>query len=365
MNTESLIRAPFVLLLTVIALLPACDSSDPLDDVRTVTTGVLVANQGSFTDANGSVTLHDPRSTETSVYLEALGSTVQSLFLHDGVLYVMANSANRIDVVPLDGGAQETISGVLSPRYMALVNDSTAYVTSLFESASSFSGGKVFAINLVENAVIDSITVGDNPEGIAVIDTLAFVANNGFGSGTTVSVIHTERGEVVQTVDVGCDGPRFVLADDDPQVWVLCTGLTTFDGSGNPVGQTNGAIRIIDPETLEIIERIDLEDQIMTVGPGQDAAISPGFQTIFVVLGTDRVLRFDTRSNDRLAEIGPLEGDPIGAVAFDPVEERIYLGRVPGFTEAGSVTVHNLQGEEVDRFQAGVAPTHMVFQQAD
>ncbi|HEX7072029.1 MAG TPA: DUF5074 domain-containing protein [Rhodothermales bacterium] len=351
--------------LFVVVFLAACDSSDPGDDLEPVTTGVFVANQGSFTDANGSVSLHDPRSGETSSFLGSVGSTVQSLFVHNDALYVIANSGNRIHVVSLAGGAATTIDNVLSPRYMARTSDSTAYVTSLFGAPGSFSGGKVFEINLRRSTVIDSVDVGDNPEGIAVVDTLAFVANNGFGFGRTVSVINTRTTEVVTTLDVDCDGPRFVLADDDPEVWVLCTGQTFYDDQGNPSGTTNGAIRIIDPETLQITERLDVDGQIMTVGPGQDAALSTGLQQVFVVVDANRILRYDTRSNERIAEIGPLAGDPIGAVGFNPVQERIYVGRVPGFTQAGSVTILDLSGDSLGTFQAGVAPTYFAFRQAD
>lgn len=343
-------------------LVSACDSTSSDDTPTPVVTGILVTNQGNFSDANGSITLHDPRTGTTSTFLDNAGSTIQSLFAHRGNLYVLENSANRIRII--SNGDWSTL-GVLSPRYMTLVNDSLAYITSLFGGPSEFSGGKVFALDLNRAELVDSVTVGDNPEGVAVVDTLAFVANNGFGSGSTVSVIDAVRHEVVETVDVGCDGPRFVLADDDLDVWVLCTGATMYDGSGQVTGTTNGAIRIIDPETRSIVERIDLDGQIATAGPGQDAVLSLGLQQLFVVLETNRIVRFDTRSNDQIAEFGPVEGAPIGAIGFEPINERVYLGHVPGFTESGQVTIHNLQGDQVDSFTAGVAPTYFLFQSAD
>lgn len=360
MNPLNICRFAPLFFLSVL-LIAACDSTEPDDNPAPVATGVFIANQGSFTDANGSISHHDPRTDETTTYLQSAGSTIQSLFVRFNRVYVMANSANRIDVYSLEGAPRQTIN-VLSPRYMALVDDSLAYVTSLFGGVNMFTGGKVFAIDLGTNTVVDSVEVGDNPEGITVVDTLAFVANNAFGAGSTVSVIDTRRHEVVETVDVGCDGPRFMLADDDADVWVLCTGLTTYDNMGQVTGRTNGAIRVLDPETRTITESIELEGQISTVGPGQDAVLSTGLQQIFVVLDAERILRFDTRSNDQIAEIGPFEGDPIGAVGFEPVEERLYLGRVPGFTVSGTVTVHNLQGDQVSSFGVGVAPSYFVFQ---
>src|SRR5690606_11358855 len=137
-----------------------------------------------------------------------------------------------------------------------------------------------------------------------------------------------------------------VIADDDPEVWGFCTGNTIYDGSGTVVDQTSGGVRIIDPATLAVSEHLEVDGQISTVGPGQDAVHSPGLQQIFVVVDANRLLRFDTRSNQQIAEIGPLDGDPIGAIGFEPIAERLYIGRVPGFVESGTVTIHNLQGEQ-------------------
>lgn len=335
-----------------------CDSADPGGDVSPRETGTYVAAQGNFGDANGSVTYYNPTTRETQTILQGIGSTVQSLFIHEHSLYVLANSADRIEVLPLQGGAQGSITDVLSPRYMALVDDSIAYVTGLFGSPEVFTGGRVTVVNLAARSVMTTIPVGDNPEGIAIVDSLAFVANSGFGFGRTVSVIDTRTHAVIDEVDVDCDGPRIVLADDERDVWVVCTGQEIYDG-GELVERTNGAVRVLHPQTFAIRDRIDLDGPVMTLG--QDAAVAGGIGQLFVVVGVDRIARFDTRSHDHIGVIGPLPGEPISAVAFDGVNERIYVGRTPSFTEAGRVTIHNLQGQEVDSFAAGVAPTHVVF----
>ena len=189
-----LLAPVFFALLTV--GLVGCDSTEPVDDFDPATAGVYVANQGSFSDANGSVTWYDPETDQAQEFVSSVGSTVQSIFLHDDRLYVLANSGNRIEAVDFSGEMTVTIP-VLSPRYMVRVTDSTAFVTSLFGSAGSFTGGKVFEVDLTRNQVTDSVAVGDNPEGIAVVDTLAFVANNAFGAGSSVTVIDTRSKQVV------------------------------------------------------------------------------------------------------------------------------------------------------------------------
>ncbi len=96
-----------------------------------------------------------------------------------------------------------------------------------------------------------------------------------------------------------------------------------------------------------------------TAGPGQDAFHSKEVQSLFVVVGSDTIARFDMNQNRRLADIGPLTGAPVGAVAFDAVDQRLYVGRVPGFAEAGQVSILELDGTPIGQFTAGVAPSHI------
>ena len=357
------LRLP-ALLLALTFFLAACDAGGP-DAADLSTTSIIVANQGNFSDANGSVTVYDPTAGAASPLASDLVSTVQSAFVWADTLYVLANTANRIDVFNLETGARRTIDGVLSPRYMARTPDGRAYVTSLYGSESSFSGGNVLVVDLDAGTVDKTIPVGDNPEGIAIVDTLAFVANSGFGSGSTVSVIDVGRDEVIATIDVGCDGPRFVLEDDEEDVWVTCSGRDIYDENFNLVDQTDGAIRVLNADSLLVEDRLEIDGQIETAGPGQDAAMASEIGQLFVVVDAQTILRFDTRSNELVGEMVPAGDTPIGAVAFDGVEQRVYVGRVPGFTEPGSVDVLDLHGAAVDSFQAGVSPTYVTFRHTE
>ncbi len=60
-------------------------------------------------------------------------------------------------------------------------------------------------------------------------------------------------------------------------------------------------------------------------------------------------------------EVFTVSGAPIGAVAYDNLTKEFYLGRVPGFDQAGSVTIHDESGVQTSSFQAGIAPSHIIF----
>ena len=323
---------------------------------------VMVANQGNFGDGNGSVSVYDPDTDQVQASaITDLGSIVQSLAIANGRLYVMSNSGNRIDV--FDAGTLERvaqIADVTSPRYM-LVTGNKGYVTNLFGDEATFSGGKVTVVDLSTNTKSAEIMVGDNPEGLALVGDRLYVANNGFGSGRTLSVIDTDDDAVVDTVDVECDGPRFLTADSDGDVFVFCTGRTIYDDEFNVIGETDGAVRILEGATGRILERIAVEGRMGTVGPGQDAFYARDANVILAIRDESTLLLFDTGLNRQTGRIGPIPGDPIGAVAYDHVEGTIYLGRSAGFTAAGKVTIHLGDGSQVGEFAAGVVPTYILL----
>ncbi|NNE34603.1 MAG: hypothetical protein HKN13_05180 [Rhodothermales bacterium] len=348
----------FVLLIAVSIAVSACDLSQ--EPSSRVARGVYVSNQGNFSDANGSVTVYDPTSQVSAPMVSDAGSTIQSATIFNGRLYIIANTGGRVDVYSLsDNSASGQITGLASPRYMAVGPAEIAYVTNLFKAG--FVGGTVSILDLVANTVITTVDVGANPEGVAVVADRVYVANHEFGAGTTLSVISTSSNQVFDTIDVGCDGPRSVFRDREDELWVVCTGVTSYDQDFNVVGRTSGSVVILDGPTGDIVSRIPLSGQVATIGPGQDAYYSEPEQELYVVIDNKRILRFNTGANVLAENLGDFAGDPIGAVAYDGEADRLYIGRVPGFTTAGSVTIHDRSGDQLESFPAGIAPTAISF----
>lgn len=370
MKTGLLLRHPsasprlrVLLSLALLFFAAGCDLLGGDDDDAPVTTGVLVANQGNFTQGNGSVSAYDPETGEVSAaVVDGLGAIVQSLLVHGGRLYVVANTGDRVDVFDAATYAQVgQIDGLVSPRYMVRGPGRKGYVTNQYGAPGTFTGGSVSVVDLVTFEKLKDVAVGDNPEGLAAYGDRLYVANHSFGGGHTISVIDVAADTLVATFDAGCDGPRFVFPDDT-QLHVFCTGQTLYDENFNVIGETNGAVRVLDRETGQIVKRIDLDGRISTPGPGQDATLDTRESTIYFVLDGRTVVRFDTARDEVAGRIGPLEGALIGAVAADPLGDRLYVGRVPGFTERGSVTIFDGDGNEVGSFAAGVAPAYIAFQ---
>lgn len=337
----------------------ACDSAPELPpdeclgdaaDCLPAPAAVFVGNQGNFTAGDGSVTVYDPESGEATEPITGLGSIVQSVSVVLGRLYVTANTGGRVEVYEAISGAYEHLGRVEveSPRYVALDGDrGRLYVTSQLYDRPS----EVVVVDADSLEVIETVEVGGFAEGVVVAGDRVFVATGAFSATQEVVVLDAETNEVVQRIDVGCTAPRSLATDPDGEVWVFCAGTPAMDGAP----EVESEVVVLDAATGEIATRIDIDGRIDTAGPGQDAyaALSP---MLLAVRDQDTLLRFNTVANALEATI-PLDGDPIGAVAFEPIYERIYVARVPGFDVAGSVTIHEMDGTQVGRFGTGAVPT--------
>ncbi|PAP75593.1 hypothetical protein [Rubrivirga marina] len=359
-----------ILSVSLLLLLVAtgCDSAEDVPETGTV----LVGNQGIFSDESGSLSRYDPMTGAAEPdAVTTLGGLVQNVEVVDGRLYVFLNfsdsfstGSGRIAVLDPSTGAVTDEVEVGTPRAWAVVGR-TAFVTNLYDAT-------VTPVDLASNTAGTPIAVGQNPEGAAAVGDRVYVTNfsaddGTFGAGNTISVVSASGRSVVETITVeGCDGPRFALADDDGEVWVVCTGRTLYDADFNVVGQTDGLVVVLDGASGEEVARFALDAQVGGGALGTDAAQSRTLDEVYVSLG-DRIVAFDTDDNAEARTITP-GGPPISAVAFDDDAERFYLGRLDaadGYGSPGTVTVHDRTGSLIDQFDAGVIPTDVAFGPAD
>ena len=241
-----------------------------------------------------------------------------------------------------------------TPRSMAIVGG-TGYV-------SNFYTYSVTPVALATGIAGPAIQVGDGPEGVAAVGNRVYVATWNLGAGRDVRVVSAVNNTVVQTVDVGCDGPRALLADGDGEVWVFCTGRTVYDADFNVVSRTNGQAVVLAGASGAVVARIALDAQLGTGALGQDAAFSARNGEMFAAVGRE-VFRFDARTNALAGRIA-IPGADIGAVAYDDGADRLVLGRLDPaspYSADGFVSFHDRSGAELARYPAGVIPGAVAF----
>ena len=347
----------FLIALIVLPVLATgCDTLGS-EDEDPVAGAVYVANQGNFTDGNGSVTAYDPATEEASHNIYGLsGTTVQSLTLHEGRVYVIANSGGYVNVYDAESNEQIAQMQTPNPRYMAVASDEKAYVTNQLYGRSSM----VSVIDLSTHTVVDSVEVGGSPDGITVAGDRAYVALGTFGASSKLAVIDTDTDAVIDTLDAECDSPRSLFTDAQEEVWVVCTGVTTYGEDGSVTGRTDGAVRVVDGATGEVVKRFAVDGRLGAASLGHDVYYAPGEEEAYVIKGESRLLRFDTEANVQADELA-MGGAPIGAVAYDAERGHIYVGHVPSFTDDGTVSIHQRDGAQVGSFPAGKIPTYIAL----
>src|SRR5690625_5358420 len=163
------IFAPLRLLVLSAFLLTwtGCDLLSTSDDDPAVPAGVVVGNQGEFSAGDGSITVYNPASNTSSTAVSNLESIVQSVEIIGDQLFVVANTGGRVDVYDVDSFERiGMVEGLVSPRYIASAGG-RLFITNLYESSTSYSGGSVTVVDHKSLEAPDEIAVGDNQIGRA------------------------------------------------------------------------------------------------------------------------------------------------------------------------------------------------------
>jgi len=320
--------------------------------------GVYVANQGNFSANDGSITWYDPSTGQAEQVLSDFGTLAQSITLHGQMGYIASNTSHVVDILDLSTRQRVgQIPQVESPRYIAVVDRTKAYVSQLWSA-------QISVLDLQAQTVLGTIAAGTNPEDIAVVGNRAFVANSGFGSDSTLTIIDTYDDMAVGTVDLGCDGPRHLEVDTEDELWAFCNGNTVYNADFTEViERTNGAAIVLNPSTGDIIKRIEFNHQAGAGSLGQDTHYSPESGEIFLIRSdSSRVLVFDIATNTYKESLTFPGTESIGGLAYDADARRFYVGRIVSFTAPGFVQILNRDNlMETSRFRAGVAPAHLVL----
>ena len=298
------------------------------------------------------------RCEETATTSSTFSSYIQSHALLDDRFLTVFGETGTVGIFDLETREQlGQITGIPNPRYI-ISDGQIAYVTS-----QDFTGENtpaVYVVNLEEREIIDIIELDDNPEGLTGTASRLYVATGQVDG----QIVEIDRGDnsVVGTIDPECDAPRRTFMTDQQLLVVACSGATIFDDNFEVVERTDGALRIINPVDQSIVDREELSGQLTSASAQQRVFHTRAGSTLFAVLEENTIVQYNTR-NGNLSDF-TVDGPPVGAIAFDVVNERLYLGRPDPdspFGAAGTVTVHEPGGEAVQTYDAGIAPGHIAL----
>jgi YVTN family beta-propeller protein len=320
-----------------------------------VVKAVYVLNEGNFGDPAGArLSLYDADGDTT--YLDVveaansgthLGSAGDDIKLYNGKAYILMSGSENIAVVSLtDHVIQQSATYPGATPHEILIDSvrSRIYMTRLFANS-------ILILDLSSLSVIDSVAVGANPQGMALIGNSLFVCNSGYGGDSTVTVVDIAADTVKATL-ILADGPTGIAAAPDGNLWVTCTG----NAFASP--PTTGKVFVLNPSTLALEGSITLTENLWgSIAIGDDGyAYVVGVTSGSFYGGPVHRISLSTRA----LRVNLISGT-FYTLALDPASDNIYAADALAFTANGEVSVFSNQGVLLKSFTVQRGPGAIVF----
>lgn len=321
----------------------------------TTVNGLYVLNEGNWGSNKASLDYYDYASGNyrKNIYGEAnpevtlgLGDVGNDIKIYGSRLYIVVNSSNKLEV--LDVKTAKKIGKVDIPncRYVTFY-EGNAYVTS-YE-------GYVSVIDTASISETSKITVGRQPEEMAVVGNKLYVANSGGYDypdyDNTVSVVDLTTNKEVKKIEVAINLHR-LKADEDGDLYVTSRG---------DYGNTPSNLYVIDTKKDEVKKAFNIAASNLTIQNGFAYIYSYSYAT-----------SSGTYSKINVKDETILEGSfitdgteskikaPYG-LAVDAVTEDIYVTDAKDYTSPGTLYCFDKTGKKKFDVSTGDIPAHLVF----
>ncbi|GAB4124083.1 MAG: hypothetical protein OHK0045_04470 [Raineya sp.] len=360
---KKMYRFSFLWLLLA-SLFYACNPSEPQVVSGKYGKGVLVINEGNFTEGNGSLSfIRQDNEVLNRVFEDenngaAVGGIIQSVRGYSlgsfssvvDKLAIVTNNQDQVLIVDADTLRALAIirqPNVDNPQAFASIGNK-GFVTNWGDITKAFGSnpeGFITEIDLRTRTFVRKINTPNlRPQGIVAFNNKLYVANN---NSNTVSVLNSS-GEVVQTIVVADSPDRFVI-DNNNKIWVICNSNPDFTFNGNDLG-TLVRINPITDQTEASIANVPCG--------GFNSKIAFGNGKIYSIRGK-KVFSIDIASN-QVAELINNEEFSLYGIGVNPQDGEIYVGEAT-FTQGSRVRRYSPSGSLIREYTAGRGTNGFIF----
>jgi YVTN family beta-propeller protein len=334
--------------LSFVTVLASCKKGkDPEPTIPTQ--GVYVLNQGGFTDVNSTLTYYDYTSKVTTpdIYQSAngtkLGDTGNDIGIYGSKMYIVANGSDVLYVTDAKTAKLTKQITIPSPRFLAFYNK-YAFVTSF--------NGTVSVIDTTTMAISKTITVGRNPEQMAVSNSKLYVANSGgldpsYNFDKTVSVIDLVTLTETKKITV-IDNPISMVADSYNNIYVLSAGNYADIAAG---------LTIINAAT-------DVVRSKPSVNLGYSMPMLAHGDYVYFPTADNKIAMFNakTQTMERANFItDATTATTPYALAFDNLTGHLFIADAKDYSSDGSLYAYNAAGKRVYTVKTGINPGKIAF----
>lgn len=214
-------------------VLPADYSSIPAAVEKGGPKGMYLLNEGAwgknmctldylnFTNGMYARNIYQERNPNVTL---GLGDVGNDIAICDGRLYIVVNQSNKVEVLDAETAVRIGEVEVVNGRSIAF-DGKYAYVTSFVGGDGT--KGSLVRFNQKTLAVEGSISLGQQPEGIAIKGGYAYVANSGQLSAPNydhnVSVVDLAQFKLTDSIPVAIN-MKAVAFDQEGNLWVNSLG---------------------------------------------------------------------------------------------------------------------------------------------
>lgn len=345
-------------------------STDNSAQTRESIKGFYLLNEGNmgsnkctldFYDATTGIYTRNIYAEVNPSVVKELGDVGNDLQVYDGKLWAVVNCSHFVEV--MDAGTAEHITQISIPNCRYICFDGEyAYV-------SSYAGpvqidpnarlGYVAKIDIKSLQVVDTCTVGYQPDELVVSDGRIYVANSGGyrvpNYDRTVSVIDIASFRVVETIDVAINLHRMEV-DKRGYVWVSSRGDYYGRGSKTFVIDTKGN-EVCDSFEVANSEMTISGDSLYIIG-SEWSYVSNSWRVTYKIIDTEKrqvvsenFIADGTDSRIRM---------PYG-VAVNRYAGELYITDAGNYVSPGTLYCFSLDGVLKWSVRTGDIPAHFAF----
>ncbi len=314
-----------------------------------------------FDYATGVYTRNIFAERNPGVALE-LGDVGNDLGIYGSRLYAVINCSNLVEVMDVETARHIAEIPLPNCRYIAF-DGGYAYVSSYagaVEFDPEYRRGYVAKIDTVTMQVVDTCSVGYQPEEMAVVDGRLYVANSGGYMAPdydlTVSVIDLATFEVCNEIEV---------APNLHQVKIGGDGMLYISSRGDYYGHQSSTW-VVDPSTDEVVRELQLlQNSDMAVYGDSLYVISHSWSNVSLDYSTGYAV-FDTREGITVTRNFVTDGTEEEittpyCIAVNPSNGDIFLTDAKDHVTPGRIHCYGQDGVRKWSATTGDIPGHIVF----
>jgi YVTN family beta-propeller protein len=341
----------FYLLLVVSLIFTACKKQETPEPLGKYEGGVLIVNEGSFGDADGSVSFLSAEDKITNNIFKAeneqiVGGIIQALRVHDSYAVMVTNGADKVIVANAKDFKKQHIitdAAMVNPIDFAGVGNK-GYVSQWGKTDFvTYPEAAIKVIDLTAGTITKTISLSAKPQGVLAYNGKVYVALEG---SDKIAVINPDTDAVEANITVA-KGPSRMVLDANNKIWAMCTSgnLVRVNPADNSVEATITGIKVAGfNEKLTVNNS---KDKIYYLAP------APWPSSDVEVFAID--ITATTAPTTALIKGTSFYG--IG-VAKDG---NIYIGNSAGFQGVGKVERYKADGTKIDEMEAGRGTSNFVF----